>query len=94
MGKSEENLRVVFKDAEADMKKDPNSSGIHVIIFDELDAICKQRGSTAGSTGVYDTIVNTLLTKLDGVEELNNIILFGMTNRKDLIDEALLRPGR
>lgn len=46
------------------------------------------------STGVHDTVVNQLLTKLDGVEQLNNILVIGMTNRKDMIDEALLRPGR
>jgi vesicle-fusing ATPase len=43
---------------------------------------------------VHDSIVNQLLTKIDGVEALNNILLIGMTNRKDLLDEALLRPGR
>lgn len=48
----------------------------------------------AGGTGVGDTVVNQLLSKLDGVDQLNNILLIGMTNRKDLIDEALLRPGR
>ncbi|XP_068616279.1 vesicle-fusing ATPase-like, partial [Brachionichthys hirsutus] len=62
--------------------------------FDEIDAICKQRGSMAGSTGVHDTVVNQLLSKIDGVEQLNNILVIGMTNRPDLIDEALLRPGR
>lgn len=71
----------------------PNS-GLHIIIFDEIDAICKQRGSMAGSTGVHDTVVNQLLSKIDGVEQLNNILVIGMTNRPDLIDEALLRPGR
>lgn len=43
---------------------------------------------------MHDTVVNQLLTKLDGVEQLNNILVIGMTNRKDMIDEALLRPGR
>ncbi|KAB0367985.1 hypothetical protein FD755_021309 [Muntiacus reevesi] len=70
------------------------NSGLHIIIFDEIDAICKQRGSMAGSTGVHDTVVNQLLSKIDGVEQLNNILVIGMTNRPDLIDEALLRPGR
>jgi vesicle-fusing ATPase len=67
---------------------------LHIIIFDEIDAICKQRGSVAGNTGVHDTVVNQLLSKIDGVEQLNNILVIGMTNRRDMIDDALLRPGR
>ena len=63
---------------------------MHVIIFDEIDAICKSRGSTRDGTGVHDSIVNQLLTKIDGVESLNNVLLIGMTNRKDMLDEALL----
>lgn len=43
---------------------------------------------------MHDTVVNQLLTKLDGVDQLNNILVIGMTNRRDMIDEALLRPGR
>jgi vesicle-fusing ATPase len=45
-------------------------------------------------TGTHDTIVNQLLTKIDGVDALNNILLIGMTNRRDMLDEAMLRPGR
>jgi len=67
---------------------------LHIIIFDELDAICRQRGSTGGGTGVGDSVVNQLLSKMDGVDQLNNILVIGMTNRLDMIDEALLRPGR
>ena len=48
----------------------------------------------AGNTGVNDTVVNQLLSKIDGVNQLNNILIIGMTNRRDMIDEALLRPGR
>lgn len=54
------------------------NSGLHMIIFDEIDAICKQRGSMAGSTGVHDTVVNQLLSKMDGVEQLNNILVIGV----------------
>lgn len=54
---------------------------LHVIIFDEIDAICKSRGSVRDGSGVHDTIVNQLLTKIDGVDALNNILLIGMTNR-------------
>jgi len=53
------------------------NSGLHIIIFDEIDAICKQRGSMAGSTGVHDTVVNQLLSKIDGVEQLNNLLVIG-----------------
>jgi len=67
---------------------------LHVIVFDEIDSICKQRGAISSGTGVRDDAVNQLLTKIDGVESLNNILVIGMTNRKDLIDEAILRPGR
>ena len=48
----------------------------------------------SNSTGVNDSIVNQLLSKIDGVDSLNNILVIGMTNRKDMIDEALIRPGR
>uniref|UniRef100_A0A8C6XJI5 Vesicle-fusing ATPase n=1 Tax=Naja naja TaxID=35670 RepID=A0A8C6XJI5_NAJNA len=94
VGESEANIRKLFADAEEEQKRLGANSGVHIIIFDEIDAICKQRGSMAGSTGVHDTVVNQLLSKIDGVEQLNNILVIGMTNRPDLIDEALLRPGR
>lgn len=67
---------------------------MHIIVFDEIDAICKQRGIYSSGTNVNDQVVNQLLSNIDGVEALNNIIVIGMTNRKDLLDEAILRPGR
>ncbi|KAL3093763.1 hypothetical protein niasHT_027034 [Heterodera trifolii] len=95
VGESEANMRKLFADAEEEWRRCGPNSGLHIIIFDEIDAICKQRGSMGGSsTGVHDTVVNQLLTKMDGVEQLNNILVIGMTNRKDMLDEALLRPGR
>ncbi|KAF2718480.1 AAA-domain-containing protein [Polychaeton citri CBS 116435] len=95
VGQSEENIRKLFADAEKEYKEKGDESGLHIIIFDELDAVCKQRGAGAGGgTGVGDSVVNQLLSKLDGVDQLNNILLIGMTNRKDMIDEALMRPGR
>ncbi|KAI5662570.1 hypothetical protein M9H77_21893 [Catharanthus roseus] len=94
VGETEKNVRDLFADAEQDQRTRGDDSELHVIIFDEIDAICKSRGSTRDGTGVHDSIVNQLLTKIDGVESLNNVLLIGMTNRKDLIDEALLRPGR
>ena len=149
VGASEENIRKLFADAEAEQAARGDASDLHVIIFDEIDAICKSRGSVqcaastpAGTlsrhthacasadkrrrqpvsvtasvaaapapapagegtprvgpacrsgTGVNDSVVNQLLTKIDGVDALNNILLIGMTNRKDMLDEALMRPGR
>ena len=66
---------------------------LHTIIFDEMDAICKSRGSVRDGTGVSDSIVNQLLEDRRR-RPLNNILVIGMTNRKDMIDEAILRPGR
>jgi len=94
VGASEENVRKLFEDAEKEFKEKGDESGLHIIIFDELDAVFKQRGSTNTGTGVGDTVVNQLLSKMDGVDRLNNILVIGMTNRPDMIDEALLRPGR
>mmetsp|Transcript_28842 Transcript_28842/g.84550 ORF Transcript_28842/g.84550 Transcript_28842/m.84550 type:complete len:728 (+) Transcript_28842:72-2255(+) len=94
VGQSEENIRKLFADAEKEQAERGDDSDLHILIFDEIDAICKQRGTRGDSTGVHDTVVNQLLSKIDGVEALNNILLIGMTNRKDMIDEALLRPGR
>ncbi|CDK24391.1 unnamed protein product [Kuraishia capsulata CBS 1993] len=94
VGSSEENIRNLFKDAETEYKAKGDASSLHIIIFDELDSIFKQRGSRGDGTGVADNVVNQLLSKMDGVDQLNNILVIGMTNRRDLIDEALLRPGR
>ena len=94
VGSSEAKIRELFADAEKEYKKEGENSQLHIIILDELDAICKSRGSNRDGTGVHDSIVNQLLSKIDGVDSLNNILLIGMTNRMDMIDEALLRPGR
>ena len=116
VGESEANIRRLFGDAEEEEKRMGPNSGLHIIIFDEIDAICKARGSVAGNSGVNDTVVNQLLSKIDGVDQLNNILIIGMTNRRyvrisyscsyfftfdvffllnrDMMDDALLRPGR
>ena len=94
VGESEANIRRLFAEAEEEEKRMGVNSGLHIIIFDEIDAICKARGSTGGNTGVNDTVVNQLLSKIDGVDQLNNVLIIGMTNRRDMIDDALLRPGR
>ncbi|CAB9524283.1 fusing ATPase [Seminavis robusta] len=94
VGGSEEKIRELFADAEKEQAEAGDNSMLHIIILDEMDAICKQRGSVKDGTGVSDSVVNQLLSKIDGVDSLNNILLIGMTNRKDMIDDALLRPGR
>lgn len=94
VGGSEEKIRELFADAEKEQNESGDQSMLHIVILDEMDAICKQRGSVKDGTGVSDSVVNQLLSKIDGVDSLNNILLIGMTNRKDMIDDALLRPGR
>lgn len=94
VGGAEENIRKLFADAETDQRNRGEMSQLHLIIFDEFDSICKTRGSTGDNTGVNDNVVNQLLSKIDGVDSLNNVLLIGMTNRKDRIDDAVLRPGR
>lgn len=64
VGQSEENIRKLFADAEKEYKEKAEESGLHIIIFDELDAICKQRGSKNDGTGVGDSVVNQLLSKV------------------------------
>jgi vesicle-fusing ATPase len=91
VGQSEENIRNLFADAEKEQAEAGDDSDLHIIIFDEFDAIAKQRGTSGGGTGVNDSIVNQLLSKIDGVDSLNNVLLIGMTNRKDMIDEAIIR---
>jgi vesicle-fusing ATPase len=94
VGESEENVRKLFADARKDMQALGDDSPLHIIVFDEIDAICKPRGSVSSGTGVHDSVVNQLLSMIDGVDSLNNVLVIGMTNRKDMIDEAVLRPGR
>jgi vesicle-fusing ATPase len=98
LGESERQIRDLFKDAEIDWKVHGINSELHVVIFDELDAIGRERsgGGDGGGDGVRtgDACVNQLLTLLDGVSEMSNVLVIGLTNRIDLIDPALLRPGR
>lgn len=85
VGESEKAIREIFKKAK--------QVAPTVIFFDEFDSIAQMRGSNVGS-GVNDKIVNQLLTELDGVEELTGVSIIAATNRADLIDDALKRPGR
>ena len=94
VGETEKKIRDLFANAEKDQKENGDDAGLHVIVFDEIDSLCRARGTVSSGTGVHDSAVNQLLTKIDGVNSLNNIIVIGMTNRKDLIDEAILHPGR
>ena len=94
VGETEKNVRALFDDAKKEQEEKRENSALHIIIFDEFDAIAKHRGSSSGGTGVGDNIVNQLLSVIDGVESLDNILVIGMTNRIDLIDKAVLRPGR
>lgn len=91
-GNSEEKIRELFVDAEQEYAEKGNKSDIHCIIFDEFDSIASKRDGGQGE--MKSSIVNQLLCKIDGVEQLNNIFLIGITNRLDKIDSAVLRPGR
>lgn len=90
VGESESNVRKLFEPASDDIDK----NNLHVIICDEFDALCRHRGFSSTSTIVHDNIVNTFLSYLDGINPLDNILFICMTNRFDLIDPAMLRPGR
>ncbi|KCV70872.1 hypothetical protein H696_01818 [Fonticula alba] len=95
VGESEKNVRQLFEPAIEDQKTYGEDARLHVVIFDEFDALAKSRSSgSSDSTGVGANIVNQLLTMLDGVGQLNNILIIAMTNRIDLLDTAMLRPGR
>jgi transitional endoplasmic reticulum ATPase len=86
VGESERGIREVFKKA--------RQSAPCVVFFDEIDAIAPSRGSRIGDSGVTDRMVNQLLTEMDGIQPLKNIVVIGATNRVDILDPALLRPGR
>lgn len=89
LGNSEKKLMKLFRPAMLDQAKYGDDSNLHVIVFDEIDAMTKTRSSSPRTI-----LVNMLLTIMDGLFTLNNILLIGTTNRKDKIDSALLRPGR
>jgi transitional endoplasmic reticulum ATPase len=65
-----------------------------IIFFDEIDALVPKRGSFQGSSHVAESVVSQILTELDGMEELKNVTVLAATNRPDMLDDALLRPGR
>lgn len=89
VGESERQIREVFNKA-----KDKAEEGMPVVVFfDEMDALFRTRG-TGISSDVESTIVPQFLSEIDGVESLRNVIVIGASNRQDLIDPAILRPGR
>ncbi|HUJ79339.1 MAG TPA: proteasome ATPase [Nitrospiria bacterium] len=89
VGESERQIREVFKKA-----KERAEEGMPVIVFfDEMDALFRMRGSGI-SSDIESTIVPQFLSEIDGVERLRNVIVIGASNRPDLIDPAILRPGR
>jgi transitional endoplasmic reticulum ATPase len=86
VGESEKGVREVFEKARANAPT--------VVFFDEIDSIAGERGQRMGDSGVSERVVSQLLTELDGLEELEDVVIIATTNRPDLIDSALLRPGR
>jgi transitional endoplasmic reticulum ATPase len=87
VGESEKGVREVFRKA--------RQAAPCVIFFDELDAVAPRRGGgSEGDAHVTERVISQMLTELDGLEDLKGVVVIGATNRPDIIDEALLRPGR
>ena len=85
VGKSEEGVRKVFERA--------RQVSPCVIFFDEIDALAGKRGMEMGSK-VTERVLNQMLSEMDGIEDLKNVVVIGATNRPDMLDSALMRPGR
>jgi len=86
VGESEKGVREIFRKA--------RQASPSIIFFDEIDALVPKRGSYMGSSHVTESVVSQILTELDGMEELKNVTVLAATNRPDMLDDALLRPGR
>ena len=86
VGESEKGVREVFSKA--------RENAPTVVFFDEIDSIATERGKNSGDSGVGERVVSQLLTELDGLESLEDVVVIATSNRPDLIDSALLRPGR
>ncbi|HLC55431.1 MAG TPA: CDC48 family AAA ATPase [Candidatus Nanoarchaeia archaeon] len=86
LGESEKGIRKIFEKA--------RQAAPTVIFFDEIDSIASRRGLDMGGNKVTERMVNQMLTEMDGLEELHQVIVIAATNRPDLMDPALLRPGR
>jgi len=86
VGESEKAVREVFRKA--------RQASPCIIFFDEVDSVAPTRGSSMGDSHVTERVISQFLTEMDGLEELRNVIIIAATNRPDIIDSALLRPGR
>ena len=86
VGESEKGVREIFRKA--------RQAAPCIIFLDEVDALVPKRGSGSSDSHVTENIVSQILTEIDGLEELHNVLIIGATNRLDIVDEALLRPGR
>ena len=86
VGESEKGVREIFRKA--------RQAAPSIIFFDEVDALVPKRGTYMGSSHVTESVVSQILTELDGLEELKNVTVIGATNRPDMLDPALMRPGR
>ena len=86
VGESEKAVREVFRKA--------RQASPCIIFFDEIDSVAPVRGSGGGETHVTERVISQFLTEMDGLEELRNVVIIAATNRPDIIDSALLRPGR
>ncbi|MDX1596005.1 MAG: CDC48 family AAA ATPase [Nitrosopumilaceae archaeon] len=86
VGESEKGVREIFRKARA--------AAPCIIFFDEIDALVPRRSSGGSSSHVTENVVSQILTEIDGLEELHDVLIIGATNRLDIVDEALLRPGR
>ena len=86
VGESEKSVRELFRKAK--------QAAPSILFFDEIDALASSRGTTTGNSGVGDRVVNTLLLEMDGIESLGDVVVIAATNRPDIIDPALKRPGR
>jgi transitional endoplasmic reticulum ATPase len=86
VGESEKAIREVFRKA--------RTAAPAVVFFDEIDAMVPRRGLGYGDSGVSERVISQLLTEMDGIVSLQNVVVIGATNRPDILDPALLRPGR
>ena len=86
VGESEKGIREIFRKA--------RQAAPCIIFLDEVDALVPRRGSGGSNSHVTENVVSQILTEIDGLEELNNVLIIAATNRLDIVDEAFLRPGR